>query len=140
MNVNLPLKGLATNDAGFGVTVDAAFLSKSKLQALVETSADYFLGDKLLIVDANSGKQAKRPSIYSIRFGPQLFITPALAISATCGPTWHVVRDFRHSLDDGFRFSANTFLGKKRSVAARFYMVTIPNKIHYLGTSVGVRF
>ena len=72
-NFNFKTKGLAMNDAGFGIGFDASLFAKHKLQLLLETNADVFIGDKELLVDAQ-GRENKSPTIYSIKAGPQFFI------------------------------------------------------------------
>lgn len=142
-NFNIVLEGLATNDAGVGLGLDASLFSKKRLQALIETSVDRFIGDKLLVVDPATGKEAKNAAVYSIKAGPQLFITKNLALAATYGPAWHVVQDFNYSLDYGFKFSITAFLGDQRRFIAKIFMVNIPaeeQKIQYLGVAAGFRF
>ena len=39
-NFNFTLNGLATNNAGLGLGIDASLFSKNRLKALIETSAD----------------------------------------------------------------------------------------------------
>lgn len=140
---NITLNGLATNNAGVGLGMDASFFSKHRLQALIETSADWFIGDKLLTLDSATGKSAKSAAVNTIKAGPQFFISKNLALSATYGPTWSVVRDFNYSLDYGFKYGVTGFLGNKRQFMAKVFMVDIntkPQEILYLGFAAGVRF
>ena len=142
-NFNIVLDGLATNDAGVGLGLDASFFSKSRLQALIETSADRFIGDKLLVVNPTTGKEAKSAAIYSIKVGPQFFITRRFALAATYGPAWHVLRDFDYTIDYGFKYSITGFLGKQKRLVTKVFMVNIPveeQQIQYLGFSAGFRF
>ena len=142
-NFNFTLNGLGTNDAGVGLAVDASFFSKHRLQALIETSADWFFGDKLLVLDSATGKAAKSAAVYSIKAGPQFFISKNVALSITYGPSWYVVRDFKYSVDNGFKYSITGFLGKKRRFIAKAFMVNIPTKqqnIQYVGLAAGLRF
>ena len=142
-NFNLTLNGLATNDAGVGLGIDASFFSKHRLQALIETSADWFIGDKLLVLDSVTGKAAKSAAVRSIKIGPQFFITKRIAVSVTYGPAWHTVRAFNYSMDYGFKYSVTGFLGNKRRFTTKVFMVDIPVKernILYLGLAAGVRF
>ncbi|HVG16656.1 MAG TPA: hypothetical protein VM935_16900 [Chitinophagaceae bacterium] len=142
-NFNIALKGLATNDAGIGVGIDASFFSTHKLQVLLETSADWFFGDKLLIIDASTGEKVKSAAVHSLRLGPQFFIHKNLALSITYGPAWSVVQDTDYSLHGGLKYGATGFLGKKRNVIAKLFMVNIPaaeQTIHYLGLAGGFRF
>src|SRR3982074_1518171 len=73
-NFDFKTKGLAMNDAGFGIGLDATLFSKHKLQFLIETNADQFIGDKLLRVDAQ-GRHLTSAAIYSMNAGPQFFIS-----------------------------------------------------------------
>jgi hypothetical protein len=142
-NFNFALNGLATNDAGVGLGIDASFFSKHRLQALIETSADWFIGDKLLVLDSATGKAAKSAAVHSVKIGPQIFITKNLAVSATYGPAWYTVRDFNYSMDYGFKYSVTGFLGDKRRFTAKVFIVDIPTKqrsVLYLGLAAGVRF
>ena len=142
-NFNFTLNGLATNDAGVGLGIDASFFSKHRLQALIETSADWFFGDKLLILDSATGKAAKSTAVHSIKVGPQFFITKSIALSATYGPAWYVVRDFSYSIDYGFKYSITGFLGDKRRFIAKAFIVNIPTEqqdIRYVGLAAGLRF
>jgi hypothetical protein len=141
-NFNITLNGLASNEAGAGLGLDASFFSKHRLQALLETSADFFIGDKLLVVDAN-GKAAKSASVYSIKAGPQFFVTKNLAIAATYGLSWHVVREFNYTVDGGFKYSITGFLGQQRRFVTKLFLVNIPaseQTIQYLGLAAGLRF
>ncbi len=142
-NFNFTLNGLATNDAGVGLGIDASFFSKHRLQALIETSADWFIGDKFLVLDNATGKAAKRAAVHNIKAGPQFFIFNNLALSATYGPAWYVVRDFNYSMDYGFKYSITCFLGDKRRFITKVFMVDIPTKqqdIQYVGLAAGLRF
>lgn len=142
-NFNIVLDGLATNDAGVGLGLDASFFSKSKLQALVETSADRFIGDKLLVADPITGKEAKGAAVFSVKAGPQFFITRNLALAATYGPAWHVLRDFDYTVDYGFKYSITGFLGNQKRFVTKVFMVNIPveeQQIQYLGIAAGFRF
>ena len=142
-NFNIALNGLATNDAGIGVGFDASFFSKSRLQAIIEASADRFFGDKLLIIDPVSGKEGKSAAVYSIKAGPQFFITKNLAAATAYGPAWHVVRDVDYSLDFGFTHSLTCFFGRERRFVAKVFLVDIQadvRRVQYLGVAAGLRF
>jgi hypothetical protein len=141
-NFNFKTNGLATNDAGLGLSFDAFFFSKNKLQLLIETSADWFIGDKFLITDAN-GRNAKGAVIYSIKAGPQFFIIERLALSVTYGPAWHRIRDFEFTTNYGFKYAVTGFLTEKKRFATKLFLVAIPKKdlnIKYFGLSLGYRF
>jgi len=138
-NFNVALGGLGVDDAGVGFGLDASFLSKHRLQAIVETSLDHFFGDKSLYIDRITGKDAKT-NIYSIKAGPQFFITRNLALSATYGPTWYKVRDFDYTRNYGFKYSITGFFGERKRFIAKVFMVNIPaqdRKIQYLGFAAG---
>ncbi len=141
-NFTFRTSGLATNDAGLGLNFDGSFLSENKLQLLIETSADWFIGDKLLITDAN-GRNTKGAVIYSIKAGPQFFILDKLALSITYGPAWHRIRDFEFTTDYGFKSAITGFLTKKKRFVTKLFLVAIPKKdlnIKYFGLSLGYRF
>lgn len=141
-NFNAVLNGLATNDAGIGVGLDASLFSKYRLQALIETSAERFIGDKLLITDS-TGKPAKSAAVYSVKAGPQFFLSKNLALSVTYGPVWYVLREFKYSMDYGLKYSITGFLGVQRRFVTKVFMVNIPTseqKIQYLGLAGGYRF
>lgn len=141
-NFNFNTKGLATNEAGVGISADAILFAKHKLQLLIETSADRFIGDKLLIVD-DQGRENKNAAIYIIHAGPQFFLSKAIALSATIGPAWHSIEAVGFTRDYGLKFAAAGFLGHKRRLVARIFMVNIPNdnlNIQYLGLQLGFRF
>jgi hypothetical protein len=142
-NFNIVLDGLATNDAGVGLGFDASFFSKNKLQVLIETSADCFIGDKVMVIDPVTGKEGKSAAIYSIKAGPQFFITKNIALAATYGPAWHVLRDFDYTVDYGFKYSITGFLGRQKRFVTKVFMVNISveeQQIQYLGIAAGVRF
>jgi hypothetical protein len=142
-NFEFALNGLATNTNGIGFAFDAAFFSKHRLQALVEVNADRFFGDKFLVIDTATGKEAKRAAVLSIKAGPQFFVTKNIALSATYGPAWHVVREFKYSLDYGFQYSVTGFLGNQRRFIVKVFMVSIPTEelnIQYIGLAAGYRF
>jgi hypothetical protein len=135
-------KGLGTNDAGVGLTLDGTIFANHKLQLLLEASTDGFIGDKLLIVDAQ-GRSPKSAVIYSMRVGPQFFILKNIAISTTYGPFWHRIRAYEFTNDYGFKFGITTFFGKNRRFTSRVFIVTIPKDIvdiQYFGLGIGYRF
>ena len=142
-HINIVLNGLGMNDAGGGLGLDVSFFSRHRLQVLIETSADGFIGDKLLHIDTVTEEEAKNAAVYSIKAGPQFFIAPHWALAVTYGPAWHIVRDFNYSVDGGFNYSLTGFLGRKRRLVTKLFLVTIPideQNIQYMGISAGVRF
>ena len=143
VNFNIVLDGLATNDAGIGVGLDASFFSQKRLQALLETSADRFIGDKLMVADPITGEETKSAAIYSVKAGPQFFITNNLALAVTYGPSWHVIRDFKYKLDYGLKYSVIGFFGAQKNFITKLFLVNIPvgaQKIQYIGIAAGYRF
>lgn len=141
-NFNFNTKGLATNEAGVGIGVDAMLFAKHKLQLLIETSADQFFGDKLLTVDAR-GRENKNAAIYTIKAGPQFFLSKKIALLTTIGPAWHSIEAVGFTRDYGLKFAVAGFLGHKRRLVARIFMVDIPRdnlNIQYLGLQLGFRF
>ena len=141
-NFDFKTKGLALNDAGFGIGLDASFFSKHKFQLLLETSADRFIGDKDFVT-ADEGRENKSPAIYSIKAGPQFFISKNIALSATFGPAWHSIQAVGFTRDYGFKFGATGFLGDKRRLVTKIFMVYIPKEnlnIRYFGLALGYRF
>jgi len=138
---NVTVDGLANHDAGYGVGIDASFFSKHRLQLLVESSADRFIGDKLLVVDP--GKEAKKAAAFALRAGPQFFFSKRLALSATYGPSWHVVHDFSYSVDGSYSYGLTGFAGNKGGVIVKLFGVTLPKEgenIQYVGLAVGFKF
>lgn len=136
------INGLATNEAGYGVGVDVAFFSKNRVQLLVESSWDCFIGDKLLVIDPVSGKEARKATVYAFGVGPQVFLSKRLAFSATYGPAWHVLRNIHYSLDDGFKVSLTGFSGNKDHFMAKLFGAAVPTRertIQYVGLAVGLR-
>ena len=143
VNFNVVLGGLATNDAGAGLELNASFFSRKKLQLVVEGSGDLFIGDKLMVVDIADGRPTKNAAVYSFKAGPQYFITKNIAVAATYGPAWHVLRDFDFTLDLGSKYSINAFWGKRRSFVTRLFFMHIATEsqnIQYLGIAAGLRF
>ena len=141
-NLNLKTKGLATNDAGVGISLDALLFAKHKLQLLVETGTDKFIGDKLFIVD-DQGRQNKTATIYTIKAGPQFFLTKNIALSTTIGPAWHSIRAIGFSRDYGFKFAITGFHGVKRRIVTKIFLVEILKdnlNIRYFGLQLGYRF
>src|SRR5687767_7525772 len=113
-NFHVVLDGLAMNDAGAGLGLEASFFSKNRLHAILETTADRFIGDKQLYIDPVTGKEAKNAAVYSIKAGPRIFVTPRLALSVTYGPAWHIARDFNYKMDGGFNYSISGFWGQPK--------------------------
>lgn len=141
-NFDFKTKGLALNDAGFGIGFDVSFFSKRKLQLLLETNTDWFIGDKLLQIDSE-GRHLTSANIYSIKAGPQFFISKNIALSTTFGPAWHSIKAIGFTRDYGFKFGATGFLGDKRRLVTKIFMVYIPNdnlNIRYFGLALGYRF
>jgi hypothetical protein len=141
-NFNIVLKGLATNEAGAGLGFDASFFSKHRLQLILETSADRYIGDKVLVFNSRTGEHAKT-AVYGLRSGPQFFLTKSVAVAVTYGPSWHKVRDFDYSMNGGFKYSLTGFLGANRNCVVKLFMVDINaavQHIQYLGLAAGVRF
>lgn len=142
VNLDFKLKGLATNEAGLGINIDAILLAKNKLQLLLETSADKFIGDKTLIIDAQ-GSETKNAAIYTINAGPQYFVSKRIAFATTFGPAWHAIEASGFTQDYGFKFAATAFLGPKRKLVTRIFMVDILKddlNIQYFGLQFGFRF
>ena len=141
-NLNFKTRGLATNDAGVAMSLDALLFAKHKLQLFVETGTDKFFGDKLFIVD-DQGRQNKTASIYTIKAGPQFFVTKNIALSTTIGPAWHSIRAIGFSRDYGFKFAVTGFLGVKRRIVTKIFMVEILKdnlNVRYFGLQLGYRF
>ncbi|MEJ7912443.1 MAG: hypothetical protein WKF70_04765 [Chitinophagaceae bacterium] len=142
-NFNGVREGLATNDAGFGLGLDVSFFSTHRLQALIETSADWFVGDKLLVINATTGESSKPAAVHSIKFGPQFFVHKSLALSVTYGPAWSVLQDWQYSRNNGIKYSVTGFVGRERKTIAKLFMVNLPtpqNRIQYFGFAAGIRF
>ena len=140
-NFNFKTKGLALNDAGFGIGLDGSLFSKHKLQLLLETSTDRFIGDKEFIV-ADEGRENKSPAIYSIKVGPQFFIFKSIAFSTTFGPAWHSIQAVGFTRDYGFKFGATGFFGEKKRLVTKIFMVDIPKdnlNVRYFGLALGYR-
>ena len=141
-NLNFKTRGLATNDAGVGISLDALLFANRKLQLLFETSTDKFFGDKLFIVDGQ-GRQNKTATIYTIKAGPQFFLTKNIALSTTIGPAWHSIRAIGFSRDYGFKFAITGFHGVKRKIVTKIFLVEILKdnlNIRYFGLQLGYRF
>lgn len=141
-NLDFKTKGLATNEAGMGMSLDAFLFAKHKLQLIIETSADQFIGDKLLIEDAQ-GRENKRAAIYTIKAGPQFFLSKKIALSTTIGPAWHSIEAVGFTRDYGFKFGITGFPGHKRRLVTKIFMVDILRdnlNIQYFGLQLGFRF
>ena len=141
-NLNFKTRGLATNNAGVGISLDALLFAKRKLQLLFETSTDNFFGDKLFIVD-DQGRQNKTATIHTIKAGPQFFLTKNIALSSTIGPAWHSIRAIGFSRDYGFKFAITGFHGVKRRIVTKLFIVEILKdnlNIRYFGLQLGYRF
>jgi hypothetical protein len=136
------VKGMFINDAAFGLGFDAAFFAKHKLMSIIETSAEKFVGDKLLAIDSVTGEHLTKAAILGVKAGAQFFLIKQLAVSATCGPTWHIARASDYSLDIGIKYCLTGFLGQKRKLVTKFFLVNIPadRRISYLGVALGWRF
>jgi hypothetical protein len=140
-NFDFKTKGLNRNDAGFGISLDASLFSKHKLQLLLETSVERFMGDKLGFADPQ-GRENKSALIYIIKAGPQFFILKNIAISTTIGPAWHSIRAVGFTRDFCFKFGVTGFFGDKRRLVTKIFIVDIPNdnlNIQYFGIGLGYR-
>ena len=141
-NFDFKTKGLNSNDAGFGIGLDASLFSQHKLQLLLETSVDRFMGDKVGFVDPQ-GRENKSALIYILKAGPQFFILKNIAISSTIGPAWHSIRAIGFTRDFCFKFGVVGFFGDKRRLVTKIFIVNIPNdnlNIQYFGIGLGYRF
>lgn len=67
VNVDVGQKELANiaDNVGYGLCIDASFLSEHRLQALFTADANSFFGNKVYII-SNEGRQNKNAAIYSI--------------------------------------------------------------------------
>jgi hypothetical protein len=142
VNFDFKTKGLATNEAGAGISLDAIVFAKHKLQLLIETSADQFIGDKSFAEDAQ-GRENKSATIYTIKAGPQFFLSKRIALSTTIGPAWHSIEAVGFTRNYGFKFTVTGFLGHKRKLVTNLFMVDIPKdnlNIQYFGLQLGFRF
>ncbi len=140
-NFNFTTHGFGTNDAGAGLGLTASFFPQHKLQLLAETGAEMFFGSKELIINPK-GRENKDPVIYSIKAGPQLFISKNIALSVTYGPYLHSIETAGFTNDFGFRFGITGFSGKKKRFVTKLFMTEIPKDydIRYFGFGVGYRF
>lgn len=139
---NIATSGLSPDDAGVGVNLQTSFFAKHKVQLTTEAVSELFFGNKVFYEDPQTGKNAKA-SMHSIRIGPQVFLTKNIAVAATYGLTWHKIREFDYSADDGYKLSINSFVGKSRRMVAKASFVTIPaesRRIQYLSFGLGYRF
>jgi len=141
-NFDFHTRGLATNDAGLGIGLNASYAIKQKLQLLIEINRDWFIGDKLLVVDSQLGSDTKPAAINTIKAGGRFFITKKLGVSAMAGPAWHTIREFTYAQDMGYQFGFDWFHGSKERVLTRLFLAGIPNNqvnIHYWGIQLGYR-
>ncbi len=137
---NFGTSGLGANDAGAGFGFNAAFFSKQKLQAIIESNYDAFFGDKILYVDA--GRTLKNPSAYSVALGPQYFGIKNICVSATGGLAWHRIGEAAFSTDFTYRVGLTGFLGKKKHVVLNAMLSTIAvpeSPVRYFSAGVGYR-
>ena len=140
-NFNSKLRGFGTNNAGVGLSLNASFFARHKLQLLAEANAETFFGNKLLIIN-QEGKESKAPAIYSFTAGPQFFISKNIALSVTYGPYRYSIEDIGFTNDFGFRFGITGFAGRKKRFVTKLFMTEIPKSydIQYFGIGVGYRF
>ena len=141
-NFNFKTWGLADNDAGSGISADAYFFAKHKLQLLIETNADLFFGDKNFVIDPK-GRENKVPFIYSIKAGPQLFVLKRVALSATYGPAWHCIQEVGFTTGYGIKYQVTGFFGENKRLVVKGFMLHIPKAytdIRYFGLGIGCRF
>lgn len=134
-------KGSSLNDAGYGVNVGAALFARHKLQLLVETSGDWFVGNKLLKLDPQ-GREDKVAVMYSVKAGVQLFILRNIALSATTGPAWHAIQAPGFTTTYGFRYSATGFWGQRKRFVTQLFTVHTPKSTlmtQYIGLGLGYR-
>lgn len=137
----IPLNGLATNDFGLGAGIDASFFSQHRLQAIVETGADLFVGDKLLRYDSANNRTNGQASAYTLKAGLQFFLTKRFAIAASAGSSWWLVRTFSHTASLVHSQSITGFLGRNRRFITKLSSEILPiARISYLKLSLGFRF
>ncbi len=142
VNADFGLKGLANNEVGMGAGVEAFLFAKNKLQLLVEGGAERFIGDKLYVEDGR-GRENKTAAIYSLKAGPQFFVSDRIALSATMGPAWHSIREVGFTTDIGFKYALAAYLGYQRRIVTKIFMANIRDnnlQIRYFGLQFGYRF
>lgn len=141
-NFNVTRNGFGTNDAGLGLGLDASFFSNHKLNLLTETSAETFFGSKEFIINPE-GRENKAPVIYSVKAGPQFFISKNIALSVTYGPSWYSIQAVSFTSDYGFKLGITGLFGKERRLVTKVFLAEIPKdniNIQYFGVGVGYRF
>lgn len=141
-NFNFRTRGLGLNDAGLGLNVNAIVFAKHKLQLLLETSVDAFIGSKAFSY-LDEGRLNKTPLFYTLKAGPQFFLFKHLALSATAGPASYSFESVGFMTACAFKFAVTGFLGQEKRLATSVILVKIPNKnidIQYLGFQIGYRF
>ena len=142
-NFNFALTGVATNTGGAGAGCSASFFGKHRLQALVEANANYFFGDKFLIIETSTGRKPKTAGAHSIKAGPQYFLTKNMALSITYGAAWYTIREFEYTMSDAFKYSVTGFFGPKKRFVTQlsFTSVSSPgNPIRFIALAAGHRF
>lgn len=131
----------AADDAGYGLSVDVSFFSKHKLQALFMADVNSFFGNKVYYLQ-NEGRQNKNADIYSIRIGPQYFISKRIAFSATAGPAWHAIETVGFSRNMAYQLMGTGFWGKRKKLVTQLFFTEIPKpvaNIQYIGLGLGYR-
>src|SRR5688500_9448095 len=143
INFNVVLNGLGQNDAGMGLGLNASFFAKHKLQLLIESGTDRFIGDKVLRIDPVSGEHARNAIVYNLKAGPQLFISKTLSISITYDPSWYLVRDFGFTTGYGFKYGVSCYVSEGKKLRCGLSMIDVPGEyenIQYAALGIGYVF
>lgn len=143
INFNVVLNGLGQNDAGMGLELNASFFAKHKLQLLIESGTDRFIGDKVLRIDPVSGEHARNAIVYNLKAGPQLFISKTLSISMTYGPSWYLVRDFGFTTAYGLKYGLSCYVSEGKKLRFSLSMIDLQGvneNIQYIALGIGYMF
>jgi hypothetical protein len=133
------VRGMSLNDAGMGVQTGVSLFARKQLQLLAEGVSHWYIGDKQYVTDAE-GHELPNGSLHTAQAGPQLFLTPTLALCATYGLAWHRQHARDYSVDDVYRVALTGYFGDHNNFITQLSWMQVPDaNVRHFGIGVGYR-
>ena len=133
------VRGMGLNNAGMGVQTAVSFFARQPVQFLAEAGNHWYIGDKTLIMDAD-GKALPNGSLHTFQAGPQVFLTPTLALCATYGVALHRHHERDYDLDEAYRVGLTGYFGDANNFITQLSWMQVPEaNIRHFGIGVGYR-
>lgn len=135
------VRGMGLNDAGMGVQTAVSFFARKRLQLLAEAGSHWYMGDKSLTLGPD-GKALPNGSLHTLQAGPQVFLTPTLALCATYGAALHRHHERDFTLDESYRVGLTGYFGDQNNFITQVSWMQVPGPevtIRHFGVGVGYR-